>query len=102
MTRSLLCPAAVVRRAPPPAMRVEELAGLGVQHRPRDVLPLPGRLGSPVTTATDTAYDGDAVQVVDRAVDRVDDPREAAGPGGAALLLAEDAVVGPLRRRAGG
>ena len=40
------------------AMRMEELAGDGVEHRPRDRLPVSGREGSPVTAATETAYDG--------------------------------------------
>ncbi len=54
-----------------------------------------GSSGSPVTTATLIAYAGMPVQVVDRAVDRVDDPGQAAGPADQAALLAQDAVVRP-------
>ena len=58
MARSVREPPAVVSRAPPPQCAWNSSSVSGLSTAPATDSQEPGRVGSPVTTATDTAYAG--------------------------------------------
>ena len=58
VARRVRVPEGVVSRAPPPRCAWKSSPGSGLNTAPATASHSPGRVGSPVTTATDTAYAG--------------------------------------------
>ena len=89
--RRATCTAAGRRTRPPPreAVNTSPVAGLRRLRR----APSRSRVGVTLDDGDAHRVVRDAVQVVDGAVDRVDDPREATGASGPAALLPEEPVV---------